>query len=99
MEHRQLALAVEFAFVGYQLDNLDSCERPLMRLGAGLEFLRGFGQRDVKAALPGAYALLEKLKCKRGLTGTGIAVDEIEPRRYQATVQNLIKAGDPGFRT
>src|SRR5882757_5352659 len=77
MEHRELALAVEFALIGYQLDNLNSRQRPSMGIGAGLEFLGGFRQRDVKTALSGAHALLEKMQRQRGLARAWIAVDEI----------------------
>ena len=71
-------------------------ERPAVRLGAGLQLLLRLRERNVETLLAGAHALEQELQRERGLAGTRIAVDEIEPLGDQSAAQDFVQPPNPG---
>jgi hypothetical protein len=56
----------------------------------GIELVRGFGQRDVQPAFALGDAVEQKLQAERGLAGAGRTLDQIDPFRRQAAVENIV---------
>src|ERR1700761_5547092 len=94
MKHGQLAVAVELTYIGDQLHELDSVQRPTVRIRAGFEFLGSLRECYVQATLSSPHAFPQKVKRERGFSGARIAVDQVQPGWYESAVQNLVQPRD-----
>ncbi len=97
MIHRHLRLPVEIVLACGQLDDLDALQRPAVGIRAGQQLLLGFRKRDVEALLAQPGALAQKLEGKRRLPGARRAVDEVEPVRDEAAVEDVVQAPERRF--
>ncbi len=79
-----------------ELEQLDPVEVPAVRPGDGPQFLGGLGEGDVEHRLAVAHALQQELQREGGLARSRLSLDQIEPVRRQAPVEDLVQAGGAG---
>ena len=96
LEQRVLSLRRERPLDLGQLDDLDAVERPAVRLGYRVELRLRLRERHVEARLGAPNALQQELERERRLAHARVAVDQIETVAGQASVENLVEAGNAG---
>ena len=72
IQHREFPVAIDFAGVGDDFDDLDAVQRPTMRERARVQFLARFRERDVEGPFAERDTLEKKLQRQCGLAGAGI---------------------------
>ena len=87
---------VRLVGAGSQLENLDSLERPAMRLRGAAELVRSLRERDVQATFAAGAPGEKELNGERRLPGPGFAVDQVETVGREPTTKDCIQSGNSG---
>ena len=96
MEQRQLLIGVEARFRRHELENVDAGQCPAVTGDDGAQFALALRQSDVKAALPPANALQQKLQRQGGLAGARAPFDQIDAIGIEAAAENIVQPGAAG---
>jgi hypothetical protein len=95
MEQRVRVLRILRRRAG-ELEDIDSVQRPAVRLRGSPKLVRGFGERDVEAAFPDGAAGKQKLYGQRGLSASRLAVNKMEAIGRKTTTQNRVESRNAG---
>src|SRR5690349_676199 len=93
---QRIRLFCRFRGDGSELEHIDSVERPAVRARDTPELIRCLRERDVQSRFVGVAARKQELQRYRRLTGTRLAVDEIEMPTWQTAAEDVIESDDAG---